>query len=343
MSLASKYRGDRKFEIVDTSDKAPSSGEVAIRVAFCGICGTDMHVFHGNMDARVGFERTIGHEMSGVISAVGPDVDGFDVGDRVVVRPLASCGNCPACEAGQTHICHNLNFIGLDSDGAMQEIWVVPAFTLHKLPESISLEAAALVEPTAVACHNIAMSEMKGGEDVVVIGGGPIGMLVAMVAREAGGNVIISEVNETRLAMARTLGFDVVNPAKDNLQDVIDKRTNNKRAEIVFEVSGSQAGVSAMTDVAATRGKIVMVAIHAQKPEVDLFQFFWRELKLIGARVYTAADYEKAIDLIANKSIDVKKLITDKTPLVEIQSAFESLDQAPNAMKSLIEIGGENV
>lgn len=336
---AAYYRGDRRFTVEQKHAAAPGSGEVAVRIAYCGICGTDMHVFHGNMDARVGFERIIGHEMSGTVEALGEGVTGFTEGQKVVVRPLDHCGDCPACNAGHTHICHNLKFLGLDTDGAMQEVWNVPAHTLHALPDDMRLDHAALIEPVAVACHDVRMSGLKEGEDVVVIGGGPIGVLVAMVAREAGGKVVISEVNENRLAIAREMGFDTVNPTKANLVDEINNRTGNKGADVVFEVSGSQPGVDAMTDVAATRGRIVMVAIHAKKPQVDMFRFFWRELQLIGARVYEAEDYDKAIALVANGAIAADTVITDVSPLSDIQRAFESLDASPTALKSLIKVG----
>ena len=191
----------------------------------------------------------------------------------------------------------------------------------------------------AVACHDVRMAKVQPGEDVVVIGGGPIGVLVAMATRNAGGNVVISEVNENRLAIAEKLGFDTVNPAKSDLKDAITARTGGKGADIVFEVSGTQSGVDSMTAVAATRGRICRVAIHATKPQVDMFQFFWRELKLIGARVYEPGDYDKAIELVANGAIDADTIITDVSPLSGIQAAFERLDNSPTALKSLIKVG----
>lgn len=336
---AAFYRGNRTFAVEQTEAQPPAAGEVAIRVAYCGICGTDMHVFHGNMDARVGHNRIIGHEMSGVVETLGAGVDGLTVGQKVVVRPLEPDLECPASKAGYPHISHNLKFLGLDTNGAMQEIWTVPAHTIHVLPDDMRMDHAALIEPVAVACHDVRLSELQPGEDVVVIGGGPIGMLCAMVARDAGGNVVLSEVNETRLAIAKKLGFDTVNPAKEDLKAVINSRTSGKGADVVFEVSGTQPGVDAMTEVAATRARIVMVAIHAQKPQIDLFQFFWRELKLIGARVYEPEDYDKAIDLVANGGIDADTVITDVSPLADIQNAFEALDNSPTALKSLIKVG----
>ncbi len=173
----------------------------------------------------------------------------------------------------------------------------------------------------------------------MVIGGGPIGILVAMVARDAGGRVLISEVNPHRLAIAEKLEFETVNPAEADLPALVNQRTGDKGADVVFEVSGTQPGVDAMTAVAATRARIVMVAIHAKKPEIDLFQFFWRELKLIGARVYEPEDYEKAIAIIASGGVDADTVITDVSPLSGIQAAFEALDTSPTAMKSLIKVG----
>ncbi|MCP4819833.1 MAG: alcohol dehydrogenase catalytic domain-containing protein [Shimia sp.] len=336
---AAFYRGDKSFAVETTKAAAPGPGEARIRIAYCGICGTDMHVYHGNMDGRVGLNRVIGHEMSGVVEALGDGVQNVSVGQKVVVRPLDHCGDCPACKRGHKHICQNLKFLGLDTDGAMQELWTVPAHTLHVLPDDLRMDHAALIEPVAVACHDVRLSGLTEGEDVVVIGGGPIGILVAMVARDAGGNVVISEVNPNRLAIAKTLGFDTVNPAESDLAAVINAATNGKGADVVFEVSGTQPGVDAMTAVAATKARIVMVAIHAAKPQIDLFQFFWRELKLIGARVYEPEDYDKAIDIIASGGVDADTVITDVSPLSEIQTAFEALDSSPTAMKSLIKVG----
>jgi len=336
---AAFYRGDRSFAVEQSTAKPAGPGEVSIRTAFCGICGTDMHVYHGNMDARVGLNRVIGHEMSGVVDAVGAGVDGIKVGQKAVVRPLDHCGDCPACDAGHQHVCHNLKFLGLDTDGAMQEVWTVPAHTVHVLPDDMRLDHAALIEPVAVACHDVRMADLKRGEDVLVIGGGPIGILCAMVARAAGGGVVVSEVNPARLAIAQKLGFDTMNPKEVDLKEAMHTRTGGKGADVVFEVSGTQPGVDAMTACAATRGRIVMVAIHAQKPQIDLFQFFWRELRLLGARVYEPEDYEKAIALVAEGGIDSDTVITDVSPLADIQAAFESLDSSPTALKSLIKVG----
>lgn len=163
---AAIYRGEKRFEVLSKETIAPGPGEVQIDVAYCGICGTDLHIYLGHMDGRVGFERTIGHEMSGRVAALGEGVSGFSVGQDIVVRPLDACGKCPACLAEHEHICHNLKFIGIDTDGAFQGKWNVPAHTLHALPVNVSLKHAAVIEPLAVACHDVERANLKQGEDV---------------------------------------------------------------------------------------------------------------------------------------------------------------------------------
>ena len=173
---------------------------------------------------------------------------------------------------------------------------------------------------------------------MLVIGGGPIGLLVALVARQAGGDVIISEISENRLAYAQKLGFRAINPRTVDPVEEINRLTGDKGSDVVFEVSGTQPGVDLMTEAAATRGRIVMVAIHATKPKVDLFRFFWRELELFGARVYRPEDYDDAMKLLADGVVDCGSFITDIKPLAEIQEAFEALTGNPSAIKSMIQI-----
>jgi 2-desacetyl-2-hydroxyethyl bacteriochlorophyllide A dehydrogenase len=333
---AAYYTGNKTFAIESVQPVAPGEGEVQVRVAYCGICGTDLHVFHGAMAARVGSHRVIGHEMSGKIAAIGEKVQDLKIGDPVVIRPLAACGSCPACQRGHTHICQHLKFLGLDTDGAFQQSWTVPAHTIHKIPADLSIEHAALIEPVAVACHDVRRARLIAGEDTLVIGGGPIGMLIAMVAGHAGARVTVSEVNAHRLDLARSLGFATLNPKEVNVAEEIYAQTADKGADVIFEVSGTQAGVDTMTEAAATRCRIVMVAIHATKPTVDLFKFFWREIELFGARVYEAEDYEEAIKLVASGAIDCNSIITDVRPLEKITDAFQALSGNAQAMKSLI-------
>jgi (R,R)-butanediol dehydrogenase/meso-butanediol dehydrogenase/diacetyl reductase len=309
---------------------------VQIQVAFCGICGTDLHLFHGAMAHRLTLPHVMGHEMSGTITALGSGVTGWKAGDRVTVRPLDPCGQCPACAAGHSHICHNLKFIGIDTPGALQGNWTVPAHTLHRLPDSLALREGAMVEPVAVACHDVRMSDLKEGEFAAVIGGGPIGILVALVAQARGARVVMAEVNAFRLQLARDLGIDAINPLETDLPQLVNERTGGAGADVVFEVSGSQAGADTMTKLPRTRGRIVVVAIYGEAPKVDLFRFFWRELKLSGARVYEPEDFELAIELASAGRLPLTKLITDVLPLAGLEEAMHRMEGGGACMKILV-------
>ena len=333
---AAFYEGHELITVGPCSPLTPGPGQVQICVSHCGICGTDLHIFHGKMDHRVKFPQIVGHEMSGLITAVGDGAGQWKPGDRVTVRPLDPCGNCPACANGHSHICMNLKFIGIDTPGAMQGLWTVPAHTLHRLPENLSFEHAAMIEPVAVACHDVRLGELKAGEFAVVLGGGPIGILIALVARATGASVLVSELNPFRLELARSLGLEAVDPRAVDLPALVNSRTGGAGADIVFEVTGAAPAVELMTKLPRVRGRMVMVAIHGQPAPVDLFKFFWRELKLIGARVYEPRDFERAIELAAAQSLPLDRLITKVVPLEGLAGAFRDMESGGAVMKILV-------
>jgi 2-desacetyl-2-hydroxyethyl bacteriochlorophyllide A dehydrogenase len=289
------------------------------------------------MDHRVTKPAVIGHEMSGAIEAVGADVSGWTVGDRVTVRPLDSCGACPACKAGHSHICQKLEFIGIDRPGAMQKLWTVPAHTLHRLPDALTLKEGALIEPIAVACHDVRLGEVKAGEFVVVLGGGPIGALIALVVKQKGARALVSEVNPFRIKLLRDFGVEVVNPEETDLVALVEEQTDAAGADVVFEVTSSKAGAEMMTKLPRVRGRIVVVAIFSQPPQVDLFKFFWREISMRGARVYEAQDFEEAITLAASGALPLDKLITNVCSLDDLEWGLRQLERGGEVMKVLIE------
>ncbi len=335
---AAFYEGNRHINIGVCEPMPPEPGQVQLKVSHVGICGTDLHIFHGVMDARVKMPQIMGHEASGTVHQIGEGVTGFAVGDPVAVMPLDPCNNCPACEAGHQHICHNLKFLGIDTPGAFQSYWTVPAHTLYKLPKTLSLAHGALVEPLAVAVHDVRLGEVKMGDTAVIIGGGPIGMLIAMVAKDAGANVVLSELNPYRLELAQSLGYNAVNPKETDLVQHVMNLTNGAGADVAFEVSSSAAGAKVMTDLLRTRGLAVIVGIFGQPPQIDLFRFFWRELRMKGVRVYEPQDYERAIELVASGRLPVDKLITNIQPLETLKSGFEKMESGGNIMKILLEV-----
>lgn len=329
------YEGPGRFRVGESDVLSPGAGEVRLDVAFCGVCGTDVHIARGHMDHRVRMPQVIGHEMSGTVAELGPGVDGYEIGDPVVVRPLDTRAETPA-DKGFSHICRGLKFLGIDTPGAFQSSWTVPAFTLHRLPPTVDLRLAAFVEPLAVACHDVRRGEVVPDESVVVIGGGPIGLLVALVAGSEGADVTLSEVSSFRRGLASELGLDVIDPSATDPEAAILERTGGAGADVVFEVSGSAAGADVMTSLASIRGRVVVVAIFPEPQPVRLFDFFWKELRMVGARVYEPEDYERAIDLLAADALPLERLISAVEPLDRLPSVFEELDDAA-AMKVLID------
>ncbi|WP_033338243.1 (R,R)-butanediol dehydrogenase [Catenuloplanes japonicus] len=327
------YIGDETFRIQGYAPAPPGPGQVQIDVAYTGICGTDLHIKHGVMDARVTRPAVIGHEMSGRVASAGPGVEGWSAGDPVTVMPLAWCGDCPACTNGHTHICHRLNFIGIDSAGSLQQRWIVPASALVRLPAGLALDHAALVEPTAVAVHDVRRGAVRPGETVVVVGGGPVGQLIALVARRAGADVLLVEPDAYRRGVADGFGLRTVAPA--DAPGYVTDWTGGAGAAVAFEVSGAAAGVGTAVDVLAVRGRLVLVAIHGQPREVNLHRFFWRELTLIGARLYDRSDFEEAVALVAAGDIPAAALISRVVPLDGVADAFTALEGG-GVMKVLV-------
>jgi (R,R)-butanediol dehydrogenase / meso-butanediol dehydrogenase / diacetyl reductase len=332
--LAAQYDGKETFRLVERTLQRPGPGEVRLDVAYVGICGTDLHIKHGAMDGRVSIPAVLGHEMSGTVAAVGEGVSGWSRGDRVTVMPLDWCGHCPACAAGYQHVCQNLVFVGIDSDGAMQQAWVVPERLLVRLPPGLGLRAGALAEPLAVAVHDV-----RRADRVLVVGGGPIGLLIGCVATAAGAEVVVSEPDRFRRSVAARLGLRTIDPATGDPRTMLDPWTSGAGVDVAFEVSGSAAGLATATHALRVRGRLVVVAIHNQPVPVDLFRVFWRELELIGARVYERGDFERAVTLLAEDAVPAAELVSAVKPLERVAEAFEALESGLDVVKVLIDCG----
>lgn len=307
-------------------------------VAFCGVCGTDLHIAHGAMDDRIRPPQVIGHEMSGTVAELGAEVDGLRVGDPVVVRPLDTRGETPA-DRGHSHIGRNLKFLGIDAPGALQASWTVPAFTVHRVPDGLDLRQAAFAEPLAVACHDVRRGEVAAGQLVLVIGGGPIGVLIALVARARGARVLLVEIDERRRALADALGLTGLEPG-DAVDAAVAAASGGAGVDVVFEVSGSAPGILAATKHAAIRGRVVVVAIYPEPKPVALFDLFWKELEVRGARVYEPEDFEAALELLAHGSLPIDRLLTAVEPIARVPELFAELLRGREAMKILVDCRG---
>ena len=335
---ASFYRGNRTFETGTAPMPAPADGEALLRIRRVGICGTDLHIFQGHLDHRVPLGGIIGHEIfADVVSA--PAGSGFREGDRVVVEPVQFCGQCRACRMGATYLCYQLKVLGVDVTGGMQEYWAVPAARLLKLPDSVSDHDAPLIEPLAVATHDVARAEVKSGDRVVVFGGGPIGTLIALVSRHRGAEVKVVEINPHRVEMLKRFGLDPIGPEED-VKAAVNAWTGGTGADVAFEVSGSPDAAVLVTEVVRVWGTVSIIAIHAEPVPFQLYSLFARELKVHGSRLYTRAAWEEAIRLVASAAVNVGPLVSRVIPLEDLQRGMEEALGGGPVMKVLVEVGG---
>ena len=333
---ASRYRRNGRFDTDTVPVPQPGPDEALLRVQRVGICGTDLHIFQGHLDHRVPVDGIIGHEtFARVVSA--PASSGFSEGDRVVVEPVQFCGQCRACAMGATYLCYDLKVLGVDVSGGMQEYWAVPADRLLKVPDAVSDDDAALIEPLAVATHDVTRAEVKAGDRVVVFGGGPIGTLIALVCRQRGAVVKVSEINPHRVAMLRGLGLDVLGPEED-VKRAVDEWTGGTGTDVAFEVSGSAAAAALVVDVVRVWGTVSIIAIHSEPVPFRLYSLFARELRVHGSRLYTRAAWEQAIQLVATRAIDVSPLVSRVIPLEQLQQGMEEALGGGAVMKVLVDL-----
>lgn len=330
------YRRNRLFEIGDAPRPEPGPDEALLRVRRVGICGSDLHIFQGHLDHRVPVNGTIGHEVfAEVVEA--PAASRFAPGDRVVVEPVRFCGTCRACRMGATYLCYHLKVLGVDDTGGMQDYWAVPVDRLLPVPDTLADNEAALIEPMAVATHDVGRAQVKRGDTVLVFGGGPIGTLIALVARQRGADVRVVEINPWRVAFLQQLGFATIGPGEDPVA-VVRTWTDGNGVDVVFEVSGSPAVVRIVTAVVRVWGTVSIIAIHAEPTPVNLYPMFARELTMLGSRLYTRAAWVEAIELLASGAIDASPLVSRLIPLEQLQQGMEDALGGSPVMKILVDL-----
>jgi 2-desacetyl-2-hydroxyethyl bacteriochlorophyllide A dehydrogenase len=336
MMRAAFYEGARRFRTGTTELPVAAADEALLRVRLVGICGTDLHIFQGDLDHRVPRGGIIGHETFAEVVAA-PAGGGFTAGDRVVVEPLWFCGECRACRMGASYLCYRLKVRGVELPGGLQEFWAVPVARLLRVPDSLGDDHAAMIEPLAVATHDVRRAGVKTGDRVLVFGGGPIGALIALVCRRRGARVVVSEINPFRLEMLTGLGVDTL-PAGRDVVKFANEWTDGVGVDVAFEVTGNRAAVATVTDVVRVWGAVSIVAIHAERVPVNLYQMFARELSMHGSRLYAREDWEEAIELAASGAVPLAPLVSRRVPLEALQDGMELALGGGAVMKVLVEL-----
>ncbi|MCB8945433.1 MAG: alcohol dehydrogenase catalytic domain-containing protein [Ardenticatenaceae bacterium] len=312
--------------------------EVLLQTRRIGICGSDIHVYHG-LHPYTSYPVVQGHEVSGTIAAVGADVRHLAVGDPVTFMPQVTCGTCYACRHGQEHICDSLKVMGFQTGGAAQEFFPVPAANVLKLPAGISLEQGAMIEPIAVAVHALRRGGEIAGKQILVLGAGPIGNLVAQTAQALGARtVMITDISEYKLEMARCVGINhVLNTSEADLGAALNQHFGPDKADLILECVGVQPTIEQAVAHARKGSTIVIVGVFGQKPVVNIGLVQDRELSLVGTLMYQRPDYETAIALVAEGKMQLDALITHRFPFAHYLEAYHTIEAAGgNSMKVMM-------
>lgn len=319
---AAVWTGPDALEVREIERPVPPEGWVLLRSELTGLCGTDFSIVAGS-HPRAAAPLVPGHEITGVVEVTAPG--GPAVGTRVTVEPLISCGECHPCQHGETHVCQRLGLYGIDLPGSLAEYVAVPVDKVVPFAAGVTARQAAFAEPLAVAVHAVSRSGLAPGQRVLVFGAGPIGVLTALVARHAGaGEVWISEPSPARSSLARSLGFPAPLAGVDHAADV------------VFDSAAVPAVAAQLPRAARVRGTIVLVGVYKKPVELDLQAVTFAEQTLVGVRVYTRADVERAVELIEQDALGLDRLPVAVHPLEAVEAAFTQAMSAGEVLKVLV-------
>ncbi len=324
------HTGPLQLELQDRPTPVPGPGNVLVRVMAVAICGSDAHGYTGTTGRRLP-PVVMGHEASGVIEAVGPGVHGWSAEARVTFDSIVWCGRCVPCGRGQTNLCETRQTFGVSTpafrrDGAMAEFVEVPARLLYLLPDEVSFDAGAMVEPAAVAMHAARISGIEPGDMVVVVGAGVIGLLAMQAARILGaGAVAIADIVPERLDLARRLGADVlIDSGAGDPVATLEQASGRRTADVVLEAVGIQATVDLAMALARPGGSLTLIGNVRPRVDLDLQGTVSGELVIRGSSA-SAGEYPESIDRIADGRLRVAELISRTAPLADGKAAFDAL------------------
>ncbi|MDD4238932.1 MAG: alcohol dehydrogenase catalytic domain-containing protein [Desulfotomaculaceae bacterium] len=328
--LAARYYGIGDVRVEEVPRPVCGRGEVLIKVAYAGICGSDLHIYRKGMFVTK-VPETMGHEFSGVVEEVGTDVSGLVPGDSVVGDPRVTCGNCEWCRQGLGHLCPELGFIGEVSPGCFGEYLLMRPECLLKIPKFMALQKAALVEPLAVALHIVTRAKLTPPVRLGVVGAGPIGLITVLVARAAGiSQVAVVDLSPDRCELAKRLGADLVMESfPDDFSSQVD---------VVIEAVGVEKTLQGSVKWLRPGGRLVMAGLYEDKICFDPNDIVVKELEVVGVNAYETADLHKAINHLASDSIDVTPVVSHILPLASAAQAFSMLTASTkNSAKILLE------
>lgn len=337
---------DRDILLGDAPDPQIGPDEVLVATHHAGICGTDLHIYRGEFHGRVEYPAILGHEFGGIIQEIGKDVNGFRVGDRVVVDPIISCRRCPACLSGHLNACQTLKLLGIDLDGGFGQYVAVPADRVYRLPDSIPMTHAPMVEMYALGHHISQRGQVQPGETVAILGAGKLGLSVLDVLCHSASAAltIVTDIQPFRLETARKLGADyTLNITQEDPVKRVMEITQGVGVDCVIEavghyhiVEGQEAPLAQAVQMIRTGGRIVTAGLGEQLTAVHFKTLVIKEAKIIASRV-TLGEFPRAMRLMAKGLLHPELLVTHQLAMRDVATAFEKVDREdPSTLKVVL-------
>lgn len=329
--------GKIQFQKVDIP--TIQEGELLVRIERIGICGSDIHVYHGT-HPFTRYPITQGHEVSGIVVQTGVGVTGFSVGQKVTIQPQVVCGKCYPCRHGKYNLCEELKVMGFQTTGMASEYFAVSAEKALPLPEMISLDEGAMIEPLAVAVHGVRRFEKMEGAKVAVLGAGPIGNLVAQTAQAEGADVMLCDISQYRLELAKKCGIDhTFHTGNIDFGEAMIQTFGPDKADVIYDCAANDVTMGQAIRYARKGSKVILVGVYAGMATVDLATLNDHELDLDTTMMYRVEDYRRAIQLTAEKKVRLEPLMSRHFPFLEYLNAYQYIDQnREQAMKVIIDV-----
>lgn len=328
------------FREIEETAPTRQPGEALVRVRSIGVCGTDIHAYHGRQPFFE-YPRILGHELGVEILEIDDNEQGLQVGDRCSVEPYMNDASSPASQSGKSNCCERLNVIGVHSDGGMRPFIAVPARKLHKA-NALSYEQLALIETICIGAHGIERSMLKDGENILIIGTGPIGLGAIQYAMSLGSRVIVADISDERLAFCRDV-IKVAGALKADAPDFEDQlraACGGNLPQVILDATGNQFSMQRTFSIAAHGGRIVFVGLFKGEIAFDDPNFHKRELTLMASRNATPDTFKKVIAAVESGAIDTKPWITHRLNLLDVPEKFEATIAEPSLIKAVIDTDG---
>jgi L-gulonate 5-dehydrogenase len=324
------------YALIDTQTPQAESGEVLIKTSFAGICGSDLHIIHGQ-NPFVQFPRITGHEFSGVVVAVGDDVGHIKQGDRVCVDPVISCGHCYPCRIGRVNVCANLQVFGVHRNGGFSEFTSAPASNVIVLPDNVTLEQAALVEPYSIATNVLARMAPLPGDSLLVYGAGVIGLTIVQVAKAMGiERIIVTDIVEERLANALALGAtNIINSRHDKVEERIQDLMQGEGMPLIADAACIPALLPEILRIASPAGRIGLLGFNSVPSDLAQIEVIKKELTIVGSRLNNQR-FPQVLDMIASGHLDPLALISHRISLNEISEGIQLMEDHPELTRKVL-------